>query len=82
MNVECAGALVQVAGEIVQVDPRPALDGFRGVADRDAEFEHRVARPQIGESDLVSEVHGFEELEKLVGRTAHQFDRAGDGVVQ
>jgi len=82
MNVECAGALVKVAGEIVQVDPRPALDGFRGVADRDAEFEHRVARPQMGERDLVSEFHGFQELDKLVCSTAHQFDRPGDGVVQ
>ena len=54
MEIERAGPLVQIAGEIVKVDPRAALDGLGRVADAHAELYDRFIRDNVAQSNLVA----------------------------
>ena len=54
MQIKRAGAFIQIAREIMQMNPRAARNGFGGVADADAEFHNRLANDKIFQRNFVA----------------------------
>ena len=54
MEVERAGTFVEIAGEVVQVNPAAARDRLRRVTDAHAELDDGFVRRNVADGDLMS----------------------------
>jgi len=80
MKVERAGAFVEVAREIVQVNPRTALDSSCRMANTDAEFDNRLAHTDVAQREFVPARNLFCD-QNFTGRSADDFNRSGRRIV-
>ena len=80
-TVQCAGTLVQIAREIVQMHPVARSDRLRRVADADAVFQDGLARFAGCDRDLVAELDRGGTDHRAAGR-AQDLDLPRCGVFE